>query len=143
LLLRYENGGWRIGSYEAEAASSDSTTAAADVVRRFYAAIDAKNFAAAYALREPGATPRQTLDQLAAHFAQTARVEVAIGNLRRVEGAAGSRYITVPVVVRAVSTGGENQLFEGTYTRRRSVVDGASADERRWRIYSEELRQVR
>jgi hypothetical protein len=129
----------------AQDAAADSTApeAAADVVRRFYAAIDAKNYFAAYALREPGATPTQTLDQFAAGFAQTVRADVDIGDVGRVEGAAGSRYVKVPVEVRAVTTNGENQRFEGTYTLRRSVVDGASADERHWRIYSGDLRQVR
>jgi hypothetical protein len=112
-------------------------------VRRYYAAIRAKDYAAAYALREPGATPGKTLDQLAADFAQTTHVEAAIGSASRVEGAAGSRYATVPVEVRTILANGDNHRFKGTYTLRRSVVDGASAEERRWRIYAANLRQVR
>jgi len=47
-----------------------------------------------------------------------------------VEGAAGSRYVTIPVTVRAETTTGREQRFVGSYTLRRSVVDGATPDHR-------------
>jgi hypothetical protein len=53
-----------------------------------------------------------------------------------VEGAAGSRYVTIPVTVRAETTTGREQRFVGSYTLRHSVVDGATPDQRQWRIYS-------
>ena len=84
------------------------------------------------------------LDQFAAGFAETAEVDIEIGTPPgRIEPAAGSRYLKVPVVIRAVTTGGEEQRFEGTYTLRRSVVDGASAEQRRWHIYSADVARTR
>ncbi|HJR66176.1 MAG TPA: hypothetical protein VJ802_07080 [Gemmatimonadaceae bacterium] len=144
ILVQHADG-WRIGEFEAEAADADSTTgaAAADVLRRFYAAINARDFAAAYALREDGATPRRTLDQFAAGFAEIVRSDIEIGRPGRIEGAAGSRYVKVPVVVRATTSSGEEQRFEGTYTLRRSVVDGTSGEARGWRIYDAELVRAR
>ena len=86
ILVQHADG-WRIGGFEAAAEDADSTTgaAAADVLLRFYAAINARDFAAAYALREKVATPRQTLDQFAAGFAQTVRSNIEIGQPGRIE----------------------------------------------------------
>jgi len=110
---------------------------AADVIRRYYQAIDGRDFRAAYALWvSDGAASGQSFAQFAAGFDGTARVAATVGAPGRVEGAAGSRYVTVPVTVRAETSKGEQQRFTGTYTLRRSVVDGATASQRQWRIYS-------
>jgi len=61
----------------------------------------------------------------------------------RVEGAASSRYIEVPVVIEATTVDGESQRFAGTYTLRRTVVDGASEESRRWHLYSAALAEHR
>ena len=123
------------------AAATDS--AAVDVIRRYYAAIATRDYPRAYALWSGGGSASgQTLEEFAAGFAETASVEVDIGRPGRIEGAAGSRFVEVPVVVRAVTTAGEAQRFEGTYTLRRSVVDGATAEQRSWRIHAAELRRV-
>jgi len=117
----------------AEPSSAD----AADVIRRYYAAIDAHDFRSAYALwASDGEASKQTFDQFAAGFDSTRHVSVDAGAPGRVEGAAGSRYVTVPVTVRAETTTGREQRFVGSYTLRRSVVDGATPDQRQWRIYS-------
>jgi hypothetical protein len=137
--------GWRISAYESTTASSTDSTdvgadAATDVIRRYYAAINARDFRPAYALWSGGGEASgQTFEEFAAGFARTARAQVETGKPGRVEPAAGSRYVEVPVVVRAVTDSGTEQRFEGTYVLRRSVVDGASADERRWHIHSATL----
>ena len=56
------------------------------------------------------------------------------------EGAAGSQYATVPVVVDATLRNGTRQHFEGNYTLRRTMVDGATPEQRRWHIYSGDLK---
>jgi hypothetical protein len=110
---------------------------AADVIRRYYAAIDAHDFRSAYALwASNGEASKQTFEQFVAGFDSTRRVSVDAGAPGRVEGAAGSRYVTIPVTVRAETTTGREQRFVGSYTLRRSVVDGATPDQRQWRIYS-------
>jgi len=74
-----------------------------------------------------------------AGFAQTAAVTATVGAPGRVEGAAGSRYVSVPVEVHATTTGGATQCFRGTYTLRRAVVPGATAEQRRWHIASADM----
>jgi ornithine carbamoyltransferase len=51
-----------------------------------------------------------------------------------------ARYATVPVIIDAVTRDGTKQRFTGTYTLRRAMVDGATPEQRRWRIYSARLR---
>ena len=144
-LLVWQDDGWRISAYEARSVAPDSTTAteATDVLRRYYAAINARDFRQAYALwGNGGAASNQTYDDFAAGFVETRRVQVDIGEPGRVEGAAGSRYVEIPVVLRAVTTRGENQRFEGTYVLRRTVVDGAPPEARSWHIYRASLRRT-
>lgn len=152
LTLR-RNGEWRIAGYEAARMSAadpapasspprdpDDIASARDVLRRYYAAIGAREFAQARALwSNGGAASGQTLEEFAAGFAQTANVRVLVGTPDRVEGAAGSRYIRVPATILATTMAGDSQRFDGTYTLRRSVVDGATAEQRAWRIYSADI----
>jgi hypothetical protein len=122
------------------APSPDSTSASAEaagVLRQYYEAINGRDFRRAYELWEGGsAASGQTFEEFVTGFEETARVEIEIGDPGRVEPAAGSQYVEVPARIRAVMTSGEEQRFEGTYTLRRSVVDGATAEQRRWHIYS-------
>jgi hypothetical protein len=128
------------GDLQPSAASSAADREPSEVIRQYYRAIEAGDFVRAYALwGADGAASGQTLDQFAGVFAQTAGVDVKIGTPGGIEPAAGSRYVDVPVEIRAVTSGGEEQRFEGTYTLRRSVVDGASAEQRRWHIYSADI----
>lgn len=117
---------------------------AAAVVRAYYAAINARQYPRAYALwSDGGRASGQTGQQFAGGFSDTARVNVSTGEPGRVEGAAGSRYVTIPVAVEAVQADGSVRHYDGSYTLRRAVVDGASAEQREWRISAADLRQVR
>ena len=149
------DGGWRVSAYEitapategsapaTENSAASDTHEAADVLRRYYAAIAARDFRRAYALwDDAGAASGQTFEAFAAGFAETARVEAEVGEPGRVEGAAGSRYVEVPVTIRAATDAGEEQRFEGTYTLRRSVVDGATAEQRRWHLYAADVERI-
>lgn len=113
------------------------------VVRDYYAAIAARQYARAYALWSGGGNASgQTPQQFAGGFADTAQVVVETQAPGRVDAAAGSRYIEVPVAVRATHADGSVHRYVGAYTLRRAVVDGASAEERAWRIASADLREV-
>jgi hypothetical protein len=128
----------------AAAVALDSTLTPAEVIRRYSAAIDAKDYQRAYGLwGNGGAASGQSFEEFRAGFAKTAGVEVEIGEVGRVEGAAGSRYVDVPVVVRAKTTAGATQRFAGSYTLRRTVVDGSTAAQRSWHIYSAKLTETR
>lgn len=114
--------------------------AAIAVVREYYAAIAARDYARAYALwADEGRASGQSFDEFRNGFAQTAAVTVDVGTAGRIEGAAGSRYITIPATVRATTTQGAAQCFRGAYTLRRSEVPGATAERQQWRIHSADM----
>lgn len=133
---------WRTLGDGAAVAEPDASNAVA-TLHRYYAAIDARDYARAYALwADSGRASGQSYEAFAAGFAQTAGVRVETGAPGRIEGAAGSRYVEVPVEVEAVTTNGRTQRFEGTYTLRRSVVDGATTEQQQWRIYSARIAEI-
>lgn len=118
-----------------------SAQAAADVVRRYYAAIDARDFGTAWTQWGDDGKPGQTLKAFENGFARTRSTRVTIGTLGPSEGAAGSIYQTVPVTVEATQDDGTAQRFTGSYTVRRiNDVDGASASQLRWHLDSAQLR---
>jgi len=113
------------------------------VIRDYYAAINRRDFAQAHALwSDGGRASNQTLEQFTAGFADTTGVSVEIMAPGRVDAAAGSRYIEVPVALTATHADGRQQRFVGSYTLRRAVVDGATDDQRAWRIGTADLREV-
>ncbi|MFN2604166.1 MAG: hypothetical protein ABR582_15610 [Gemmatimonadaceae bacterium] len=119
---------------------NDNAAEAASVVRQYYSAIAARDYESAYALWEQsGRASGKTLADFAAGFAHTTRVGVTINGTPQMGAAAGSQYVTVPVVVDAVQTDGQKQRFTGTYIVRRAMVDGATPEQRSWHIYSADL----
>lgn len=116
---------------------------ASAVIRTYYAAINALDYPRAYALwSDGGRASGQSPEQFAAGFGETSVVMVDIGTPGAVEGAAGSRFIEIPVTLRAQQSDGSSRRFEGRYVLRRAVVDGASDTQRSWRIASADLREV-
>lgn len=114
---------------------------AAALVRSYYAAIEARDYDRAYLLWADGAN-RQTPEQFAAGFATTAHVAATIDTPGRMEAAAGSRYIEVPVAIESAQQDGSVRRYVGAYTLRRAVVDGATPEQRQWRISSADIREV-
>lgn len=119
----------------------DSTDDAANVVRAYYRAINERRYGDAYRLWDSGgAASGKSLEVFRDGFAGTASVDVLLGTPGPIEGAAGSRYVEIPVRITAVVTDGVRQAFVGTYTLQRSVVDGATSEQRAWRIHSAKIR---
>lgn len=117
---------------------------AVELVRRYYAAIAAGDYAQAHALWSGGAPEDgQTPGQFAAEFADVMSVEAVTGEPGPVEGAAGSRFVEVPVTVTTVHRDGSMRRHTGTYVLRRAVVNGATDEQRQWRIFSAELHEAR
>ena len=160
-LRLVDRNGWRVTSFNAtpganpvtnpaattddtrptNAGTTDTGTTPAGVVRHYYAAIQARDYDAAYSLwGQSGQASGKNRTDFAAGFAQTAQVRATVSDNVQTEGAAGSQYATVPVVVDATLRDGTRQHFEGTYTLRRTMVDGATPDQRRWHIYSADLK---
>jgi hypothetical protein len=126
-----------------DATAEPSSEDAVEALQRYYAAIAARDFGTAYALwAEDGRASGQTPDQFAAGFADTVQVAPLFDAPVRVEGALGSRYIEVPVAVESTSADGRVRRFVGAYVLRRSVADGATEEQRQWRIASADLREL-
>lgn len=120
-----------------------SAAAAADVVRRYYSAIDARDYPTAWTLWGDDGRPGQAYAAFAAGFAHTRSTRVTIGKLEPGDAGMGSIYQLVPVTVDATLDDGTRQRFVGRYTVRRvNDVDGASPAQLRWHLGSAELRRV-
>jgi len=120
-----------------------SSGAAAAVLRSYYGAIQDHRFRDAYACWESeGAASRKSFEEFERGFAETDSVRAWVGAPGPMGAAAGSRYVEVPVRVEARSRGGRWEIYSGTYTLRRSVVDGATEEQRTWHIYSAKMRRI-
>lgn len=121
-------------------AGSDAAMA---VLRQYYLAINARDYATAYAQwSDGGRASGQSPQQFSNGFTGTEGVSAELGTPGPVEGAAGSRYVQIPVSLQARMTDGTLQHFAGSYTLRMSVVDGATAAQRSWHIASASLREI-
>ena len=120
----------------------DSAQGAANLIRHYYADLDRGDFRAAYARwGNDGEDSRQSFADFKRGFAGTATTSVDVGTPGDSEGAAGSIYIDVPVTVRARLKDGTRQRFTGHYTLRRvNDVPGSTRAQRRWHLYSAELK---
>lgn len=128
----------------ASRSGADSVGDPVEIVRDYYGAIRAHDFLRAYEMWDlAGQSNRKSFAQFEAGFDSTESVDVRTGVPGRVEGAAGSRFITVPVEIDSRLRDGTHQRFTGTYTLRRVVVPGASAAQRRWHLYAANIRQVK
>ncbi|MGH8078899.1 MAG: hypothetical protein ACREPE_16495, partial [Lysobacter sp.] len=89
-----------------------------------------------------GRATGQSPQQFANGFADTSGVSVEVMAPGRVDAAAGSRHIEVPVALTATQDDGSQRKYVGAYMLRRAVVDGATPEQRSWRIASADLREV-
>lgn len=116
---------------------------AIDVIRDYYAAINGRNYARAFALwSDGGRATGQSPQQFADGFARTNAVSVEVMAPGRIDAAAGSRYVEVPVALTSTRDDSSQRKYVGMYTLRRAVVDGATPEQRAWRIASADLREV-
>ncbi|MDH5835471.1 hypothetical protein [Luteimonas kalidii] len=127
----------------ADAAAEPTPADAAATLRAYYAAIEARDYARAYAAwSDGGRASGQDPAAFAANFSDMTALEVTYGDPGPVEAAAGSRYVEVPVTVTTTRSDGSVQRLAGRYLLRRAVVDGASAAQRAWHIASADLREA-
>jgi hypothetical protein len=118
----------------------DASRGAEEVVRAYYAAINDRDYQRAYdAWGADGPPGRPTVRAFASGFARTDSVNVVLGAPGRIEGAAGSRYVSIPVRVRAFEHGIGLREYVGSYVVRRSVVPGSDAANRAWHLYTARL----
>ena len=130
-----------VGIANAQSASS-SAKDAVQLIRNYYRWINQKKYQGAFNIwekREDGyAANGQSFEKFAGGFSDTASVSVEIGAPGEIEGAAGSNYIEIPVVILAQTKSGKAQKFAGAYTMRLSNM----ADDKSWYIYSAKVRKV-
>lgn len=117
---------------------------AVQVIRDYYNAIDRRNYEQAYSAWEvEGAASQQSFEEFKQGFANTASVAVTVGEPGRIDAAAGSLYIEIPITVTATTTSGTSQRFRGSYVLRRvNDVPGSTPEQRQWHFYSANLTPV-
>jgi hypothetical protein len=117
--------------------AAPDTSGPAAVVLRFYEALDARRYADAYRIwPRAGQASERTQAAFVAQFDSVRRVRATVTDSVRLEGAAGSQYATVPVEVDATTASGATRHCALTFTVRRAMVDGATPEQRAWRIYA-------
>lgn len=112
---------------------------ATDVLRNYYGLLAAERFDDASQLWTPSerANAMRSSEQ---NVEQYERYDVEIGEPGRLEGAAGSLYISIPVRIHATRKAGEEVHLSGDATLRRSNdVPGATPEQLSWRIVRIEL----
>ena len=117
--------------------SARDAEAAAVVVRTWFDHVEEGRFAEARRLWSDAVAGGTLAGRLARH----AEVHVELGEPSRVEGAAGSLYVEVPVRIRGHSQEGE--AFDcrgGARLRRANEVPGATPEQLQWRIFAIDLR---
>jgi phage tail tape-measure protein len=117
--------------------TEDSAQGAANVVQTYYALIEAGRYKEAWVLwRNGGQASGMSAQAFAGSFARYSEYHANVGAPGRIDAGAGQRYVTVPVQVYGrVKQGNRPFNLLGTATLRRAGgVDGASAEQRRWRI---------
>lgn len=120
-----------------------SMAAAVAVVQRYYSALNARDYGAAWAQWGEDGRPGQSFDQFQSGFAGTRSTRVTIGKLEPGDAGAGSIYQTVPVTVDSQLQDGTRQRFVGDYVVRRvNDVDGATPAQLRWHIGQAKLKAV-
>jgi hypothetical protein len=116
---------------------------AVQLIRNYYRWINQKKYQGAFNIWEKrgdgNAVNGQSFEKFESGFSDTASVSVEIGKPGEIEGAAGSNYIEIPVVISAMTTSGQAQKFAGIYTMRSSNM----ADDKSWYIYSAKVRKVK
>jgi hypothetical protein len=117
---------------------------AVQVIRDYYSAIAHRDYEQAYLAWEgEGAASQQSFEQFRQGFINTESTAVEVGEPGRVDGAAGSSYIEIPVSITATTTNGTQQQFRGSYVLRRvNDVTGSTLEQRRWHLYSAKITPV-
>ncbi|HEX5751812.1 MAG TPA: MliC family protein [Archangium sp.] len=118
-----------------------SPQAAGDVVQTYFALLEAGKYGDAWRLwSDDGKASQRTEAGFAADFDRYASYHAQVGAPGRPEGAAGSVYVQVPVVIYGRFKAGNELHQSGTVTLRRiNDVPGSTEEQRRWHIFRIEL----
>jgi membrane-bound inhibitor of C-type lysozyme len=119
-----------------------SAQGAATVAQTYYALIGEKKYAEAWKLWfDAGRASAVTQDQFVKSFSAYRAYNAQVGGPSEIEGAAGSLYVEVPVVIYGRWANGRELHQSGKATLRRvNDVPGSSAEQRQWRIAGIDLK---
>ena len=113
----------------------ESAQGAADVVQTYYALLESGRQADARRLWADGGEAAGPAEPFAAGLAAYSEYHAQIGAPGRIEGAAGSLFVEVPVVLYGRLKSGQAFSRKASVTLRRvNDVPGASAEQRKWHI---------
>lgn len=120
----------------------DSAQGAATVLQTYYALIGERKYREARALwGRNGAASGQSADAFAASFAKYSEYHANIGAPGDIDAGAGQRYVTVPVQAYARLKSGAAAYWIGSAVLHRTAdIDGASPEDKAWRIKSIDLK---
>lgn len=126
----------------AAAIDPKSAAAAAQIVQRYGALLEARRFAEARRLwGEDGAASGLSEAQFVAAYAKYATIHAEVGTPGETEGAAGSIYVEVPLrLAGTLKADGPFTLVGPVSLRRVNDVPGSTAAERRWHIFQSGLK---
>jgi hypothetical protein len=112
------------------------------VVQKYYALLEAGRPADAWRLWSDGAPGRAaSAEAFARAFDRYADYHAQIGAPGEIEGAAGSSFVEVPVVIYGRLKSGEEVHQSGSATLRRvNDVPGSTPEQRSWRIHQIQLK---
>ena len=106
----------------------------AAILRRYYDLIEAGRYAEAWAMRSAS---KAGSVEFARNFAAYERYRVTIGQPTEPVESGGWTYVEVPIQILGRMKGGEPFGSAGSVSMRRALrVEGASAREREWHIYT-------
>lgn len=126
-----------------DARAAPTAADARQLVVDYYAALNARDYQKAYALWEDGgAASGQSFQHFSGGYATTESVAADVGAPTDQEGAAGARYISVPVTLRAQQYNGVQRSYRGRLALRAVAVDGASGEQRGWHLPSAEMQRL-
>lgn len=109
---------------------------AAQVMQSYYALIEAGKYAEAYRLWSAGGrSSRMTAQEFAQSFAKYPEYHAQVGAPGPPEGAAGTIYVEVPIVI--YGSGADGRAFRRSgkaVLGRANDIPGATAEQLQWRI---------
>ena len=119
----------------------DSAQGGANVVQTYYGLLEAGKYRQAWALWDDGGKASgMSVEDFAASFAKYSEYHANIGATGDVDAGAGQRYFTVPVQVYGRLKTGALFNMRGSIVLHRTEVVGATAEQRKWRIRSADIK---
>jgi hypothetical protein len=108
------------------------------VLQQYAALLEQHRFDDAFGMW--GESPAISEEQFEKQFANFGTIDAAVGEVGRIEGAAGSLYNTIQLTLSGTKKDGTPYVVTGPVTLRRvNDVPGSTAEQRRWHIEKMQL----